>query len=190
MTKLELPSAVQHAAVTRDDGEPSLRVDALLSIAIPTVAELGHAVRKGWIAGADAVAIATRKSAVGADLHVSEQRLVAGEIGSEQFAVEAAAIKAPVAALTSYWVYAFMSWGWRVRAQVPKPSRVVEAVFIALDKPYQLEPFAWMARRWGPPVGFLRSRRRAQRLAWRAYLDSESEYYRDRSVLQGVRRAD
>jgi hypothetical protein len=80
-----------------------------------------------------------------------------------------------------------MSWGWRVREVVPNRSRLVEAIFIALDKPHQIESFAWMARSWAPSVGFFKSRRKVQLAAWRTYLDAESGYYADRAAFQRAR---
>lgn len=187
MTVLGLPSALQHAAQTRDDGKPSLTVEELLSIAVPTAPELAYAADKGWIDVVHAIAVVRAKRLSRASMQESETRLEAGSITLAEFVRETAAERAPLVAQETYWLYVFMCWGWRVRSQVRRPSDLVEAIYVSLDKPFQLEGFAWMARSWGPKVGFLRSRRRAQRKAWRAYLDSEAEYFGDRAVIQGSR---
>lgn len=187
MTVLGLPSALQHAAQTRDDGEPALTVDELLSIAVPTPPELAYACEKGWIDLAQAIAVVRGKRLSRARMQESETRLEAGSISLAEFIVEASRENAPLVAQETYWLYVFMSWGWRVRSQVRRPSDLLEAIYVALDKPFQLEGFAWMARPWGPKVGFLRSRRRAQLRAWRAYLDSDGGYFADRAVIQGAR---
>jgi hypothetical protein len=179
-----LPPALQHAAQTRDDGEPRLTVTELLSIAVPTAPELAYATRHGWLDFDQAVAVIRAKRERGANLHPSEERLAAGTIGLAEFAVETTREHVPDVAVASYWTFVLMSWAWRVRPHARRPSDLVEAVFTELDKPYSLEPFAWMGRRWGPKVGFLRSRQAAQQAAWRAYLDGESGYYADRAMLQ------
>ena len=120
-------------------------------------------------------------------MHESETRLEAGSITLAEFVKEAAAERTPKIAAETYWLYVFMAWGWRVRRQVRRPSELVEAIYVALDKPYPLEDFAWMARRWGPKVPFPQTRRRAQLKAWRRYLDTEAGYFGDRAVIQGAR---
>lgn len=179
-----LPPALQHAAQTRDDGEPRLTVAELIDIAAPTAAELAYACGKGWIDVAGAVDIIRAKAAAGISLHESEQRVAGGQSSIAQFQSGAAALRTPEVALQGYWAYVLMTWGWRVREKVRKPSELVEAVYTSLDKPFALNDFAWMARRWGPKVGFLKSRRAAQTAAWRRYLDEESPYYRDRGMFQ------
>lgn len=179
-----LPPAVQHAAGTRDDGEPSLSVAELIDLAAPTAAELAYACGKGWIDVAGAVAIISAKRAAGIAVHESEDRLAAGQSSIAQFQQGAAALHAPEVAAQSYWAYILMSWGWRVRSQLRKPSTLVEAVYTSLDSPFALADFAWIARRWGPKVGFLKSRRAAQDAAWRQYLAEEAPYYRDRGLFQ------
>ena len=179
-----LPPAVQHAAQTRDDGEPHLSVEELLHIAAPTAAELSYACEKGWLDVAGAIDIVRAKRAAGIALHESEQRLEAGQSSLAEFRSGAAVLRTPEVARQGYWAYVLMTWGWRVRGQVRKPSEVVEAVFTSLDSPFALADFAWMARRWGPKVGFLRSRRAAQNAAWQQYLAEESSYYRDRGLFQ------
>ena len=187
MTVLGLPSALQHAAQTRDDGKPSLTVEELLSIAVPTAPELAYACDQGWIDIAQAIAVVKAKRLSRAGMAESETRLEAGSVTLAQFIVEAATERTPLVARETYWLYVFMAWGWRVRHQVRRPSELVEAIYVTLNKPFQLEGFAWMARSWGPKVGFLRSRRRAQLKAWRAYLDSDFGYFSDRAVIQGAR---
>lgn len=184
MTAVGLPPAVQHAAQTRDDGEPHLSVAELLEIAAPTAPELAYACGAGWIDVAGAVDIIRAKAAAGISLHESEERMVAGQSSIAQFQSGAAELRTPEVAAKGYWTYVLMSWGWRVRGQVGKPSQLVEAVFTSLDSPFALADFAWMARRWGPKVGFLKSRRAAQDAAWQKYLAEETPYYRDRGLFQ------
>ena len=185
MTAVGLPSSVQHAAQTRDDGKPSLEIDELFAIGIPSAAEVGYACSKGWFDTAQATAILAAKVRGGISLSPAEQRLNAGQISVAQFAIEVAGEKkVPESSLNSYWLFVFMTWGWRVRLEVNKASELLEAIWIALDRPYQLADFVWMARRWGPKVGFLKSRKKVQLDHWRAYLDSEAEYFRDRAMFQ------
>jgi len=121
MTAVGLPSAVQHAAQTRDDGKPSLEIDELFGIGIPSAAEMGYACSKGWFDDAQATAILAAKVLAGVTLSAAEQRLHAGEISAAQFAIEVAGEKKVAeSSLTSYWLYVFMTWGWRVRRQVNK----------------------------------------------------------------------
>jgi hypothetical protein len=185
MVSVGLPSAVQHAAQTRDDGKPSLEIEELFGIGIPSAAEVGYACSKGWFADDQARAILAAKVAAGVTLSPAEQRLNSGETSVPQFAVEVAGEKkVPESSLKDYWLYVFMTWGWRVRREVDKASELLEAIWIALDRPYQLADFVWMGRRWGPKVGFMKSRKEVQLDHWKAYLDSDAEYFRDRAMFQ------
>ena len=185
MVSVGLPSAVQHAAQTRDDGHPSLEIDELFAIGIPSAAEVGYACSKGWFDDTQARAILNAKLLAGIILSPAEQRLNSGETSVAQFAIEVAGEKkVPESSLKDYWLYVFMTWGWRVRRQVNKASELLEAIWIALDRPYQLADFVWMGRKWGPKVGFFKSRKEVQLDHWKEYLDSEAEYFRDRAMFQ------
>lgn len=185
MTSVGLPSAVQHAAQTRDDGKPSLEIAELFEIGVPSAAELGYACGKGWLDVAQLAAILTAKRVAGIALSPAEERFAATETSVAQFTVEVAGeAKIPEVSLRDYWLYVFMLWGWRVRRQVRKGSELVEAIYVSLDQPHKLADFAWMGRRWGPKVPFLTSRRSRQLDLWKAYLDSEAEYFRDRALFR------
>lgn len=179
-----LPPAIQHAARTRDDGKPALSATDLVIIAPPTAGELAYACGRGWMDVVSTVDVIQAKRKAGIPLHESEELLAAGRSSLQQFQRGAAALRTPELSSRSYWTYVLMAWGWSVHGGIPNTSTFVEAVYTSLDKPFQLEKFAWMGRRWGPKVGFLRSRRSAQLRAWAAYLAEEEQYYRDRGFFQ------